>query len=62
MINVWKDQRVGDLGVIIDRSLKLSEHCNKVANSANVTLGMINPFTVSDELTRSTKLRIFGAF
>ena len=30
-----------DLGVIIDRSLNFSNHCNKVANSANVTLGMI---------------------
>jgi len=30
-----------DLGIIIDRNLKFSEHCNKVANTANVTLGMI---------------------
>ena len=30
-----------DLGVIIDKNLKFSDHCNKVANMANVTLGMI---------------------
>ena len=30
-----------DLGVIIDKNLKFSDHCNKVANSANVTLVMI---------------------
>ena len=30
-----------DLGVIIDKNLKFSDHCNKVANNANVTLGMI---------------------
>jgi hypothetical protein len=30
-----------DLGVIIDKNLKFSDHCNKVANTANVTLGMI---------------------
>ena len=30
-----------DLNIIIDRNLKFSEHCNKVANTANVTLGMI---------------------
>jgi ribonuclease P/MRP protein subunit RPP40 len=30
-----------DLGVIIDKSLKFSEHCNKVANTANAILGMI---------------------
>ena len=30
-----------DLGVIIDKNLKFSDHCNKVANNANFTLGMI---------------------
>ena len=30
-----------DLGVTIDRTLKFSEHCNIVANSANSVLGMI---------------------
>jgi hypothetical protein len=36
-----KSESERDLGVIIDRNLKFSEHCNKVANTANVTLGMI---------------------
>jgi hypothetical protein len=30
-----------DLGVIIDKTLKFSEHCDSVASSANATLGMI---------------------
>ena len=30
-----------DLGVIIDQNLTFSGHCNKVANNANITLGMI---------------------
>ncbi len=30
-----------DLGVIIDKNLRFSDHCNNVANSANVALGMI---------------------
>ena len=30
-----------DLGVYVDRTIKFSEHCNSVANSANATLGMI---------------------
>src|SRR6267154_355803 len=31
-----------DIGIIIiDNNLKFSDHCNKVANTANVTLGMI---------------------
>lgn len=30
-----------DLGVLVDKSCKFSEHCNKVANSANAVLGMI---------------------
>jgi len=30
-----------DLGVIIDKNLKFSEQCSKVAHSANITLGMI---------------------
>ena len=28
------------LGVIIDKNLNLSDHCNKVANNANITLSM----------------------
>jgi len=39
--NLKKSERERDLGVIVDKSLKFSEHCNKVANTANVTLGMI---------------------
>lgn len=30
-----------DLGVLVDKSFKFSEHCNKVANSANAVIGMI---------------------
>lgn len=30
-----------DLGVLIDKTMKFSEHCNAVAKSANATLGMI---------------------
>ena len=30
-----------DLGVLVDKCFKFSEHCNKVANSANVVIGMI---------------------
>src|SRR5688572_9934880 len=30
-----------DLGVFLDKSFKFSEHCNKVANSANAVIGMI---------------------
>jgi hypothetical protein len=30
-----------DLGVIVDKNLKFSQHCNKVSNTANITLGMI---------------------
>ena len=30
-----------DLGIIIDKSLKFSEHCNSVASSANSIVGMI---------------------
>src|SRR3954469_23344939 len=36
-----ESQSERDLGVTIDKNLKFSDHCNKVANSANVTLGMI---------------------
>ena len=36
-----KSEKERDLGVIVDKNLKFSEHCSKVANSANVTLGMI---------------------
>ena len=27
-----------DLGLLVDKSFKLSEHCNKAANSANVVI------------------------
>ena len=30
-----------DLGVLVDKSFKFSENCNKVANSANAVIGMI---------------------
>ena len=30
-----------DLGVLVDNQFKFSEHCNKVANSANAVIGMI---------------------
>ena len=30
-----------DLGVLVDKSFKFSDHCNKVANSANAVIGMI---------------------
>ena len=30
-----------DLGIIVDRNLIISEHCNKVVNTANVTLVII---------------------
>ena len=30
-----------DLGVVIDNNLKFSDHCNKVTNTVNATLGMI---------------------
>jgi hypothetical protein len=30
-----------DLGIIIDQSMKFSEHCNRIVNSANSVLGMI---------------------
>ena len=30
-----------DLGVLIDKSFKFSEQCNKAANSANAVIGMI---------------------
>ena len=36
-----------DLGVIVDKTLKFSEQCNKAANSANMTLGMIKRNVVS---------------
>ena len=31
-----------DLGVLVDKSFKFSEHCNKLANSVNAVIGMIN--------------------
>ena len=36
-----------DLGVIVDKSLKFSEQCNKAANGANMTLGMIKRNVIS---------------
>ena len=30
-----------DLGVLVEKSFKFSDHCNKVANSANAVIGMI---------------------
>ena len=30
-----------DLGVLVDKSFKFSEHCNRAANSANAVIGMI---------------------
>ena len=30
-----------DLGVLVDKSFKFSENCNKIANSANAVIGMI---------------------
>src|SRR6266516_5831817 len=45
-----------DLGVIIDKNLKFSDHCNKVANSANVTLGMIKRIIKSKSKSIITRL------
>ncbi len=39
--------RERDLGVTVDKTLKFSEQCSKVANSANITLGMIKRNLVS---------------
>lgn len=36
-----KSELERDLGVLIDKNLKFSDHCSKVANNANITLGMI---------------------
>ena len=30
-----------DLGVLVDKSFKFSEHCNRAANGANAVIGMI---------------------
>ena len=45
-----------DLGVIIDKSLKFSEQCNKAAKSANMTLGMIKRNVVSRDKDIIVKL------
>lgn len=45
-----------DLGVIIDKSLKFSEQCNRVASTANATLGLIKRNIVSRNKDIITKL------
>ena len=45
-----------DLGVIVDKTLKFSEHCNRIANSANLTLGLIKRNIVSRDKKIITKL------
>ena len=45
-----------DLGVIVDSSMKFSEHCNAIARSANATLGMIKRNIVSRNKNIITKI------
>jgi len=45
-----------DLGVIVDSTMKFSEHCNAVARSANATLGMIKRNVVSRNKNIVTKI------
>lgn len=45
-----------DLGVLVDKTLKFSEHCNVVAKSANSTLGMIKRNIISRDVKIITKL------
>ena len=39
--NLKSTESERDLGILVDKSFKFSEHCNKVANSANAVIGMI---------------------
>src|ERR1700759_3491582 len=57
LLKVSESER--DLGVVIDKNLKFSNRCNKVANTANDTLGMIK--TTVDFKSKSIITRLYKA-